>query len=55
MRNPEEHKKLWLLLGAQVTMAGPLELLKFPGLFVILTKGEPAGTRIDLTEGLAGR
>ena len=38
-----------------VTMAGPLELLKFPGLFVILTKGEPAGTRIELTEGLAGR
>jgi len=43
VRNPEEHKKLWLLLGAQVTSAGPLELLKFPGLFVILTKGEPAG------------
>jgi len=43
VRNPEEHKKVWLLLGAQVTMAGPLELLKFPGLFVILTKGEPAG------------
>src|SRR5678809_1618105 len=43
VRNPEEHKKIWLLLGAQVTNAGSLELLKFPGVFVILTKGEPAG------------
>jgi catechol 2,3-dioxygenase-like lactoylglutathione lyase family enzyme len=43
VRNPEEHKKIWLLLGAQVTTAGPLELLKFPGVFVILTKGEPVG------------
>ena len=43
VRNPEEHQKLWLLLGAQVTTAGPLELLKFPGIFVILTKGDPAG------------
>jgi catechol 2,3-dioxygenase-like lactoylglutathione lyase family enzyme len=43
VRNPEEHKKIWLLMGAQVTAAGPLELLKFPGVFVILTKGEPTG------------
>jgi catechol 2,3-dioxygenase-like lactoylglutathione lyase family enzyme len=43
VRNPEEHKRLWMLLGAQVTAAGPLELLKFPGVFVILTKGEPTG------------
>ena len=43
VRNPEEHKKIWLLLGAQVTNAGSLELLKFPGVFVILTKGDPAG------------
>ena len=43
VRNPEQHKKLWLLMGAQVTAAGTLELLKFPGIFVILTKGEPAG------------
>jgi catechol 2,3-dioxygenase-like lactoylglutathione lyase family enzyme len=43
VRNPEEHKKLWLLMGAKVTTAGPLELLKFPGIFVILTKGDPTG------------
>ena len=43
VRNPEEHKKIWLLLGAEVTTAGSLELLKFPGLFVILTRGDPSG------------
>ena len=40
VRDPDAHKKLWLLLGAEVTHAGPLEMLKFPGIFVILTRGE---------------
>ena len=44
VRNPEEHKKLWVdMLGAQVTSSGSLELLKLPGLFVTLEKGEPLG------------
>ena len=44
VRNPEEHKKLWVdMLGAQVTSSGSLELLKLPGLFVTLEKGEPIG------------
>jgi len=44
VRNPEEHKKLWAdMLGAQVTSSGSLELLKLPGLFVSLEKGEPIG------------
>ena len=41
VRDPDAHNKLWALLGAEVTRAGSLELLKFPGIFVILTKGEP--------------
>ena len=42
--NPEEHKKLWVdMLGAQVTSSGSLELLKLPGLFITLEKGEPSG------------
>jgi catechol 2,3-dioxygenase-like lactoylglutathione lyase family enzyme len=41
VRDAEAHKKLWVLLGAEVTHAGSLELLKFPGLFVILTPGAP--------------
>jgi catechol 2,3-dioxygenase-like lactoylglutathione lyase family enzyme len=44
VRNPAEHKKLWVdMLGAQVTSSGSLELLKLPGLFVTLEKGEPIG------------
>ena len=44
VRNPEEHKKLWVdMLGAQVTSSGSLELIKLPGLFITLEKGEPIG------------
>ena len=38
VRDVEAQKKLWVLLGAEVTRAGTLELLKFPGVFVILTR-----------------
>ena len=41
VRDVEAQKKLWVLLGAEVTRTGTLELLKFPGVFVILTRGEP--------------
>jgi len=40
VRDPEQHKKLWGLLGAVVTRSGSLELLKFPGIYIILTRGE---------------
>src|SRR5512140_1206941 len=44
VRNPEQHKKLWMdILGAKVTHSGPLELLKLPGLYIVLEKGEPTG------------
>ena len=44
VRNPEQHKKLWIdILGAKVTRSGSLELLKLPGLYIVLEKGEPAG------------
>jgi len=51
VRDPEAHKKLWLLIGGQETSAGSLELMKFPGIFVILTKGETSegseGSRVN--------
>src|SRR5262245_5687696 len=47
VRNPDEHKKLWVLLGGQVTRSGSLELVKFPGIFVVLTQG-------SATEGSEG-
>jgi len=40
VRDPEQHKKLWELLGAGVTHSGSLELLRFPGIYIILTPGE---------------
>lgn len=44
VRNPEQHKKLWMdILGAKATRVGSLEMLKLPGLYIVLEKGEPAG------------
>jgi catechol 2,3-dioxygenase-like lactoylglutathione lyase family enzyme len=43
-KNMDAHRKLWVdTLGAKVVKAGPLELLQFPGVYVALRKGEPAG------------
>ena len=43
VRDPAAHKKLWVdIFGAQVVTSGSLELLKLPGIFLILSKAEPA-------------
>lgn len=52
VRDPEAHKKIWVeALGAQVVKSGSLELLKLPGIFLILGKAEPAdgseGSSVD--------
>jgi hypothetical protein len=48
--DPEPFKKLFVgVLGGQVTSAGSLELIKFPGAMVIVTK-----TRVAPTEGSEG-
>src|SRR5882672_3277952 len=48
--DPEAQKKLWVgLLGAEVTHAGSLELLKLPGIFVVVGKA-----RTPPTEGTDG-
>ena len=52
VRDPAAHKKIWVdLLGAQVVNSGSLELLKLPGIFLILGKAEPAegseGSTVD--------
>jgi catechol 2,3-dioxygenase-like lactoylglutathione lyase family enzyme len=48
--DPEAQKKLWVgLLGAEVTHAGAQELLKLPGIFIVVQK---AGT--PPTEGTDG-
>lgn len=44
VRNPEAHKRLWVdMLGAQITSRDSSDLLRLPGLFVSLEKGEPSG------------
>jgi catechol 2,3-dioxygenase-like lactoylglutathione lyase family enzyme len=52
VRDPEAHKKIWVeALGAQVTKTGTLELIKLPGIFLVLGKAEPAegseGSSVD--------
>ncbi|HEV2447650.1 MAG TPA: VOC family protein [Candidatus Sulfopaludibacter sp.] len=43
--DPEAQKKLWVdLLGAEVTHMGSLEMLKLPGIFVIVGKARTAPT-----------
>jgi catechol 2,3-dioxygenase-like lactoylglutathione lyase family enzyme len=41
--DPEMHKKLWVdLFGAQVARVGALELLKLPGIIILINKGDPS-------------
>ena len=43
VRDPAAHKKIWVdLFGAQVVNSGSLELLKLPGIFLILGQAERA-------------
>ena len=43
--DPDAQKKIWVdTLGAEVTHAGALELLKFPGIFIVLGKARTAPT-----------
>src|SRR5882724_5088407 len=48
--DPEAQKKLWVdVLGAEVVHAGSLEMLKLPGMFIVVGKA-----RTPPTEGSAG-
>ena len=48
VRDPAVHKKVWVdVLGAQVVTSGTLEMLKLPGIFLILGRAE----RADGSEG----
>jgi catechol 2,3-dioxygenase-like lactoylglutathione lyase family enzyme len=42
--NPAAHKKIWVeVLGAQASGSPPIEFLKLPGVFLILSQGNPSG------------
>ena len=52
VRDPEAHTKIWVdVLGAQVVNSRALELIKLPGIFLVLGRGERAegseGSTVD--------
>lgn len=50
VKDPAAHKKIWVdLFGAQVVNSGSLELIKLPGVFLILSQGQPTEGSIGST------
>jgi catechol 2,3-dioxygenase-like lactoylglutathione lyase family enzyme len=47
--NVEAQKKLWVDLGAEVTATGTLELLRIPGMYLILRDRKPTGPSVGTT------
>ncbi len=44
VRDPDAHKQFWTqVMGAAVVKLGPNDVMKFPGVLVMLRKGQPAG------------
>jgi len=43
VRDMAANRKFWMALGATPVMLGTREVLRFPGLMVLLTQGEPSG------------
>lgn len=50
----EKHAQIWRLLGAEEKSAGRLRLLSFPGIYVLLTEGQPAAPSIETTANHVG-
>src|SRR5216684_5400198 len=43
MQDVEAGKKFWLAMGATPTKLGANDFMKFPGVLILLRKGEPSG------------
>jgi catechol 2,3-dioxygenase-like lactoylglutathione lyase family enzyme len=44
VKDPDAQKKVWMdVLGATEVTSGTLKLLKLPGMFILIQKGEPTG------------
>src|SRR2546428_1165932 len=42
-KDPEAQKKIWVeALGAQVTKTGTLEMLRLPGVYIIINRAKPS-------------
>src|SRR3989442_4357022 len=49
-RDPDAQKKIWVeAFGAQLTKTGTLELLRLPGIFIIINNAEPSGGFVGST------
>src|SRR5689334_3060216 len=49
-KDPDAQKKIWTEgFGAQVTKTGTLELLRLPGVFIIINKMEPSAGSVGST------
>src|SRR6185436_11906777 len=49
-KDPEAQKKIWVeALGAQVTKTGTLEMLRLPGVYIIINKAEPSAGSVGST------
>ena len=49
-KDPEAQKKIWVeALGAQPTKAGTLEMLRLPGVFIIINNAEPSAGSVGST------
>src|SRR5215831_17730594 len=49
-KDPEAQKKIWVeALGAQVTKTGTLEMLRLPGVYIIINKAEPTAGSVGST------
>src|SRR5881296_2565228 len=49
-KDPDAQKKIWVeVFGAQSTKAGTLELLRLPGIFIIINKAEPSAGSVGST------
>src|SRR4051812_28188252 len=49
VRDMDANKNFFTLLGGVPVANGPLQLIRFPGMFVMLRKGEPTGGSVGST------
>lgn len=56
LRVPDQarHREIWTTLGATEAGSGPLDLLQFPGMYVLLTEGEPGAPSTQTTANHVG-
>ncbi len=54
VQDVEAAKKFWIAVGATPSKFGPNEVMKFPGVLILVRKGEPAGSTVGSVIGHFG-